>query len=41
MKIPRMTVITPGVSAPDGHYREAAWGPMFDFTEHGDLRFKT
>lgn len=26
---------------PDGHYWEVAWGPMFDFTEHGDLRFKT
>lgn len=25
---------------PDGHYWEVAWGPMFDFTEHGDLRFK-
>ena len=28
-------------SDPDGHYWEVAWGPMFDFTEHGDLRFKT
>jgi predicted lactoylglutathione lyase len=27
-------------SDPDGHYWEVAWGPMFDFTEHGDLRFK-
>lgn len=26
---------------PDGHYWEVVWGPMFDFTEHGDLRFKT
>jgi catechol 2,3-dioxygenase-like lactoylglutathione lyase family enzyme len=26
-------------SDPDGHYWEVAWGPMFDFTEHGDLRF--
>ena len=25
---------------PDGHYWEVVWGPMFDFTEHGDLRFK-
>ena len=25
---------------PDGHYWEIAWGPMFEFTEHGDLRFK-
>ncbi|MDP1636378.1 MAG: VOC family protein, partial [Gallionellaceae bacterium] len=25
---------------PDGHYWEVAWGPMFDFTEQGDLRFK-
>ncbi|MDO8989240.1 MAG: VOC family protein [Sideroxyarcus sp.] len=25
---------------PDGHYWEVAWGPMFDFTENGDLRFK-
>jgi len=24
----------------DGYYWEVAWGPMFDFTEHGDLRFK-
>jgi catechol 2,3-dioxygenase-like lactoylglutathione lyase family enzyme len=28
-------------SDPDGHYWEVAWGPMFEFTEHGDLRFKT
>lgn len=27
-------------SDPDGHYWEVAWGPMFDFTEHGDLKFK-
>ena len=25
---------------PDGHYWEVAWGPMFDFDEQGDLRFK-
>ena len=25
---------------PDGHYWEVAWGPMFEFTEHGDLCFK-
>ena len=25
---------------PDNFYWEVAWGPMFDFTEHGDLRFK-
>lgn len=25
---------------PDGHYWEVVWGPMFDFSEHGDLRFK-
>jgi uncharacterized protein len=25
---------------PDGHYWEIAWGPIFDFTEHGDLQFK-
>jgi catechol 2,3-dioxygenase-like lactoylglutathione lyase family enzyme len=25
---------------PDGYYWEAAWGPMFDFTEIGELRFK-
>jgi len=25
---------------PDGNYWEVAWGPMFDFSEHGDLRFK-
>lgn len=25
---------------PDGHYWEVAWGPMFEFNEHGDLRFK-
>ncbi|MBI5890624.1 MAG: VOC family protein [Nitrosomonadales bacterium] len=27
-------------SDPDGHFWEVAWGPMFDFTEQGDLRFK-
>lgn len=27
-------------SDPDGNYWEVAWGPMFEFTEHGDLRFK-
>ncbi len=25
---------------PDGYYWEVAWGPMFEFTEHGELRFK-
>ena len=25
---------------PDGYYWEAAWGPMFDFTEIGELKFK-
>ena len=25
---------------PDGYYWEVAWGQMFEFTEHGDLRFK-
>ncbi len=25
---------------PDGYYWEVAWGPMFEFTGHGDLRFK-
>lgn len=24
----------------DGHYWEVAWGPMSDFNEHGELRFK-
>jgi catechol 2,3-dioxygenase-like lactoylglutathione lyase family enzyme len=24
---------------PDGHYWELAWGPMFGFTENGDLKF--
>lgn len=24
----------------DGHYWEVAWGPMFEFTENGELRFK-
>jgi len=26
---------------PDGHYWEVVWGPMFDFNESGELRFKT
>lgn len=25
---------------PDGHYWEVAWGPMFDFTENGEMKFK-
>ena len=25
---------------PDGYYWEVAWGPMFEFTENGELRFK-
>ena len=24
----------------DGHYWEVAWGPMFDFTENGEMKFK-
>ena len=24
----------------DGYYWEVAWGPMFEFSEHGELRFK-
>ena len=24
----------------DGYYWEVAWGPMFDFTENGELKFK-
>jgi uncharacterized protein len=24
----------------DGYYWEVAWGPMFDFTENGEMRFK-
>ena len=24
----------------DGHYWEVAWGPMFGFSENGELRFK-
>jgi predicted lactoylglutathione lyase len=24
----------------DGHYWEVAWGPMFDFSENGELRLK-
>lgn len=27
-------------SDPDSNYWEVAWGPMFEFSEHGDLRFK-
>jgi uncharacterized protein len=27
-------------SDPDGHYWEIVWGPMFRFTENGELRFK-
>ena len=26
---------------PDGYYWEVAWGPMFDFSETGELRFKS
>lgn len=25
---------------PDGNYWEIVWGPMFEFSEHGDLKFK-
>jgi hypothetical protein len=25
---------------PDVYYWDVAWGPMFEFTEHGDLRLK-
>lgn len=25
---------------PDGYYWEVAWGPMFEFAENGELRFK-
>mgnify|MGYP001583024144 CR=1 FL=1 len=28
-------------SDPDGHYWEVVWGPMFEFTDAGDLRFKS
>jgi len=28
------------VAAADGCYWEVAWGPMFDFTDNGALRFK-
>ena len=28
-------------SDPDGHYWEVVWGPMFEFTEAGELRFKS
>jgi hypothetical protein len=24
----------------DGHYWEVAWGPMFEFTENGEMKFK-
>ena len=24
----------------DGYYWEVAWGPMFEFTENGEMRFK-
>ena len=24
----------------DGYYWEIAWGPMFEFTQHGELKFK-
>ncbi|MFH1156618.1 MAG: VOC family protein, partial [Pseudomonadota bacterium] len=24
----------------DGHYWEVAWGPMFEFADNGELRFK-
>jgi len=24
----------------DGYYWEVAWGPMFEFAEHGELKFK-
>lgn len=27
-------------SDPDGYYWEVAWGPMFDFTDSGELKFK-
>jgi catechol 2,3-dioxygenase-like lactoylglutathione lyase family enzyme len=27
-------------SDPDGYYWEVAWGPMFEFTAHGEMRFK-
>ena len=25
---------------PDGYFWEVAWGPMFEFTENGELKFK-
>ena len=28
-------------SDPDGHYWEVVWGPMFEFTDAGDLRVKS
>ncbi len=24
----------------DGYYWEVSWGPMFEFTEHGEMKFK-
>ena len=27
-------------SDPDGYYWEVAWGPMFEFTKYGEMRFK-
>lgn len=27
-------------SDPDGYIWEIVWGPMFEFSDHGDLRFK-
>lgn len=29
------------IPLPDGNCREVAWGPMFEFSEHGNLRLKT
>jgi catechol 2,3-dioxygenase-like lactoylglutathione lyase family enzyme len=28
-------------SDPDGYYREIAWGPMFEYAENGEMRFKS
>ena len=28
-------------SDPDGYIWEIVWGPMFEFTRHGDLKFKS
>lgn len=25
---------------PDGYWWEVAWGPMFEFSDNGELRFK-